>query len=138
MRDCHDRRHRRFLSQLFGRYECPTSPFGGAVQSHALADIVGFLAQRIARQDQAGKKIEDMGLFGAKVVLSGGGVCNARPPRSPRCLMASHIAVLYALFLSLQKAAVSSAIARGLRENLYSLAIVVNASLRRQALGAIG
>ena len=55
-----------------------------------------------------------------------------------RMIVKKGMAFLHALFLRLQKTAACSAIARGLRENLYSLALVVNASLRRQALGAIG
>ena len=54
-------------------------------------EIEASLAHRFARQAKAGKKIEDldnMGLFGATVFLSGAGVSNAGRPRLPLRLMA--------------------------------------------------
>jgi IS5 family transposase len=52
-------------------------------------EIEASLAHRFARQAKAGKKIEDIDLFGATVVLSGAGVSNAGRPRLPLRLMAS-------------------------------------------------
>ena len=47
-------------------------------------EIEASLAHRLARQAKAGKKIEDIDLFGATVVVSGAGVSNAG--RGPVCL----------------------------------------------------
>ena len=52
-------------------------------------EIEASLAHRFARQAKAGKKIEDIDLFGATVVLNGAGVSNAGRPRLPLRLMAS-------------------------------------------------
>lgn len=55
-------------------------------------EIEASLAQRWARQVKAGKKIEDLDLFGPFSALSGGGVSNAGRPRLPTRLM---VALLY-------------------------------------------
>jgi len=52
-------------------------------------EIEASLAHRFARQAKVGKKIEDIDLFGATVLLSGAGVSNAGRPRLPLRLMAS-------------------------------------------------
>ena len=44
-------------------------------------EIEAALAQRWARQVKAGKKIEDLDLFGPVSVVAGGGVSNAGRPR---------------------------------------------------------
>lgn len=55
-------------------------------------EIEASLAQRWARQVKAGKKIEDLDLFGSVSTVSGGGVSNAGRPRLPTRLM---VALLY-------------------------------------------
>jgi len=55
-------------------------------------EIEASLAQRWARQVKAGKKIEDLDLFGPVVGVVGGGVSNAGRPRLPTRLM---VALLY-------------------------------------------
>ena len=55
-------------------------------------EIEAALAQRWARQVKAGKKIEDLDLFGSVSVDTGGGVSNAGRPRLPTRLM---LALLY-------------------------------------------
>jgi len=55
-------------------------------------EIEACLAQRWARQVKAGKKIEDMDLFGPVSAVAGGGVSNAGRPRLPTRLM---VALLY-------------------------------------------
>jgi transposase, IS5 family len=55
-------------------------------------EIEASLAQRWARQVKAGKKIEDLDLFGPVSVVAGGGVSNAGRPRLPTRLM---VALLY-------------------------------------------
>jgi transposase, IS5 family len=55
-------------------------------------EIEASLAQRWARQVKAGKKIEDLDLFGSVSVLADGDVSNAGRPRLPTRLM---VALLY-------------------------------------------
>ena len=55
-------------------------------------EIEASLAQRWARQVKAGKKIEDLDLFGPVSAVAGGGVSNAGRPRLPTRLM---VALLY-------------------------------------------
>jgi len=55
-------------------------------------EIEASLAQRWARQVKAGKKIEDLDLFGPLSGVAGGGVSNAGRPRLPTRLM---VALLY-------------------------------------------
>ena len=55
-----------------------------------------------------------------------------------RMIVKKGVAFLHTLFLRLQKATASSAIAQGLREKLDSLALMMNANLRHQAFGVIG
>lgn len=55
-------------------------------------EIEASLAQRWARQVKAGKKIEDLDLFGPVMGVVGGGVSNAGRPRLPTRLM---VALLY-------------------------------------------
>lgn len=55
-------------------------------------EIEASLAQRWARQVKAGKKIEDLDLFGLVSAVSGGGVSSAGRPRLPTRLM---VALLY-------------------------------------------
>lgn len=55
-------------------------------------EIEASLAQRWARQAKAGKKIEDLDLFGPSMAVTGGGVSNAGRPRLPTRLM---VALLY-------------------------------------------
>jgi IS5 family transposase len=55
-------------------------------------EIEASLAQRWARQVKAGKKIEDLDLFGSVLAFAGGGVSNAGRPRLPTRLM---VALLY-------------------------------------------
>ena len=50
-------------------------------------EIEASLAQRWARQVKAGKKIEDLDLFGPVSAVAGGGVSNAGRPRLPTRLM---------------------------------------------------
>ena len=52
-------------------------------------EIEASLAHRFAREVKAGKKIDDVDLFGATSVLSGAGVSNAGRPRLPLRLMIS-------------------------------------------------
>ena len=55
-------------------------------------EIEASLAHRWARQVKAGKKIEDLDLFGPVSAVAGGGVSNAGRPRLPTRLM---VALLY-------------------------------------------
>lgn len=55
-------------------------------------EIEASLAQRWARQVKAGKRIEDLDLFGSVMGVVGGGVSNAGRPRLPTRLM---VALLY-------------------------------------------
>ena len=55
-------------------------------------EIEASLAQRWARQVKAGKKIEDLDLFGSVSGVVGGGVSSAGSPRLPTRLM---VALLY-------------------------------------------
>ena len=55
-------------------------------------EIEASLAQRWARQVKAGKKIEDLDLFGPVSAVAGGGLSNAGRPRLPTRLM---VALLY-------------------------------------------
>lgn len=55
-------------------------------------EIEASLAQRWARQVKAGKKIEDLDLFGPTVAVTGAGISNAGRPRLPTRLM---VALLY-------------------------------------------
>jgi IS5 family transposase len=55
-------------------------------------EIEASLAQRWARQVKAGKKIEDLDLFGPVSAVTGGGISNAGRPRLPTRLM---VALLY-------------------------------------------
>ena len=55
-------------------------------------EIEASLAQRWARQVKAGKKIEDLDLFGPVSAVTGGGTSNAGRPRLPTRLM---VALLY-------------------------------------------
>ena len=55
-----------------------------------------------------------------------------------RMIVKKGVAFLHTLFLRLQKATASSAIAQGLREKLDSFALMMNANLRHQAFGVIG
>jgi transposase, IS5 family len=55
-------------------------------------EIEASLAQRWARQVMAGKKIEDLDLFGPVSVVAGGSISNAGRPRLPTRLM---VALLY-------------------------------------------
>ena len=55
-------------------------------------EIEASLAQRWARQVKAGKKIEDLDLFGPVSAVAGGGVSDAGRPRLPTRLM---VALLY-------------------------------------------
>ena len=55
-------------------------------------EIEAFLSQRWARPLKAGKKIEDLDLFGPVSAVAGGGVSNAGRPRLPTRLM---VALVY-------------------------------------------
>ena len=55
-------------------------------------EIEASLVQRWARQVKAGKKIEDLDLFGSVSSVVGGGASNAGRPRLPTRLM---VALLY-------------------------------------------
>ena len=55
-------------------------------------EIEASLAQRWARQVKAGKKIEDLDLFGPVTAVTRGGTSNAGRPRLPTRLM---VALLY-------------------------------------------
>jgi IS5 family transposase len=55
-------------------------------------EIEASLAQRWARQVKAGKRIEDLDLFGTVAAVAGGGISNAGRPRLPTRLM---VALLY-------------------------------------------
>jgi IS5 family transposase len=52
-------------------------------------EIEASLAHRLARQVRAGKKTEDLGLFGPTLSVAGAGVSNAGRPRLPTRLMVS-------------------------------------------------
>ena len=52
-------------------------------------EIEASLAGLIARKVKAGRKVEDIDLFGPVVKVSGGGVSNAGRPRLPMRLMVS-------------------------------------------------
>ena len=52
-------------------------------------EIEASLAHRFARQVRAGKKIDDMDMFGPTQVIAGAGVSNAGRPRLPTRLMVS-------------------------------------------------
>lgn len=55
-------------------------------------EIEASLSQRWARQVKAGKKVEDLDLFGSTVAVVGGGTSNAGRPRLPNRVM---VALLY-------------------------------------------
>jgi IS5 family transposase len=55
-------------------------------------EIEASLSQRWARQVKAGKRVEDLDLFGPVSTVSGGGISNAGRPRLPTRLM---VALLY-------------------------------------------
>ena len=55
-------------------------------------EIEASLVQRWAHQAKAGKKIEDLDLFGLVSVVTGGGASNAGRPHLPTRLM---VALLY-------------------------------------------
>ena len=55
-------------------------------------EIEASLSQRWARQVKAGKRVDDLDLFGPVSTVSGGGISNAGRPRLPTRLM---VALLY-------------------------------------------
>jgi hypothetical protein len=67
-------------------------PLAVLANSMPWQEIEASLAQRWARQVKAGKKIEDLDLFGPVSVVAGGGVSNTGRPRLPTRLM---VALLY-------------------------------------------
>ena len=74
---------------------CPPSAWNRVrhrVEYAPWQEIEASLAQRWARQVKAGKKIEDLDLFGPVSAVTGGGISNAGRPRLPTRLM---VALLY-------------------------------------------
>ncbi len=67
----------------------PRTPLAVLASRMPWQEIEASLAHQFARQVKAGKKVEDIGLFGPEVKLVGGGRSNAGRPRLPIRLMVS-------------------------------------------------